>query len=141
MPKNTEYPRVGVGVILVRGDRVLMGLRKSSHGEGTWGFPGGHLEYGETPEECAKRELKEETGIVGEKFERLAFTNDIFEQESKHYITLFIICQTFSEEPKNLEPEKLARWEWFSWDEMPENLFLPIVHLREMGYSVGKDKK
>jgi len=42
---------------------VLMGMRKNKHGDGTWCFPGGHLEMHETPERCAIRETFEETGI------------------------------------------------------------------------------
>ena len=55
--------RVGVAVIVRRKGHVLMGLRKGSHGAGTWSFPGGHLETGETVTMCAARELLEETGV------------------------------------------------------------------------------
>ena len=58
-----EYPRIGVGVIVTKGDRVLLIKRKGAHGQGTWSTPGGHLEYGESPEECAARETAEETGV------------------------------------------------------------------------------
>ena len=58
-----EKPKVGVAVIVVKDNQVLMGKRIGSHGENTWAFPGGHLEFGETPEECATRELFEETGL------------------------------------------------------------------------------
>jgi len=56
-------PSVGVGVIVVRAESLLLGKRKNSHGEGEWSFAGGHLEFGETVEECARRELEEETGL------------------------------------------------------------------------------
>jgi len=60
MPEN---PRVGVGVIVTRGDRVLLIRRVGVYGQGTWSTPGGHLEYGESPGACAIRETKEETGV------------------------------------------------------------------------------
>lgn len=44
-------------------NRLLMGLRSSGVQRGTWCVPGGHLEPGETPAECAARELLEETGV------------------------------------------------------------------------------
>ena len=124
-PENR--PKVGVGVIVLRDGKVLMGLRKGSHGEGTWCFPGGHLEYGESPEECGAREALEETGIIVEKTDRVPFfTNDIFLGEEKHYITLFVVVREFVGDPKIREPEKCERWEWFPWDQMPENIFLPM---------------
>jgi 8-oxo-dGTP diphosphatase len=57
-------PYIGVAVIVVREGRVLLGKRKNAHGAGTWQFPGGHLEYGESIESCARRELFEETGLT-----------------------------------------------------------------------------
>ena len=59
----SNRPKVGVSVVLKFNDMVLVGKRKGSHGDGTWAFPGGHLEYGETIFECGKRELEEETNI------------------------------------------------------------------------------
>ena len=64
MATDDKHPRVGVGAILVRNGKVLMGKRKNAHGEGSWALPGGHLEFGESLEECATRETYEETGII-----------------------------------------------------------------------------
>ena len=58
-----KIPRIGVAVIVVRDGKVLLGKRKNAHGEGRWGFPGGHLEFMETVEACAAREVLEETGL------------------------------------------------------------------------------
>ncbi len=55
-------PRVGVAVLIHRGEHLLLIQRKNVHGAGSWSTPGGHLEYGETPEECARLKAKEETG-------------------------------------------------------------------------------
>ncbi|EPQ26980.1 uncharacterized protein PFL1_05615 [Pseudozyma flocculosa PF-1] len=57
-------PRVGVGVLVLneRG-RILLGKRTGSHGAGTLALPGGHLELHESFEDCAIREVLEETGI------------------------------------------------------------------------------
>ena len=48
-------PKVGISVVLKYKNKVLVGKRKGSHGDGTWAFPGGHLEYGETIDVCGKR--------------------------------------------------------------------------------------
>ena len=129
-----DRPKVGVGVIILRGGKVLLGKRKGAHGPGSWAFPGGHLEYGETPEDCAKREAMEETGITLTNIRRGPYTNAVFEKEGKHYVTLYIVADWKSGEAKVLEPEKCEEWRWFEWNEMPRPLFKSIVPLLEMNY-------
>ncbi|GAB4278214.1 MAG: NUDIX hydrolase [Opitutales bacterium] len=125
-----QYPRIGVGVLIQNEHgEVLFGKRKNAHGEGSWAFPGGHLEYGETPEACAHRETLEETGLSIENVRRITFTNDIFEAENKHYITLFMAGQSTGGTPRNLEPHKCDAWHWFPWGQWPSPLFLTIENL------------
>jgi len=82
-----ERPKVGIGVAVVKGNLVLLGKRKGAHGCGEWAFPGGHLEFCETPEECAYRELIEETGIEAHCIFPGPWTNNVFDKE-KHYMNL-----------------------------------------------------
>lgn len=124
-----ERPKVGVSVIIKRDGKVLIGKRKASHGTGTWAFPGGHLEYGESWEDCAKREVAEEVGIAIRNVQFAAVTNDIFQKEEKHYITIFVTCDYESGEVKVMEPEKCEEWLWMSWEKLPGTLFLPIENL------------
>lgn len=58
-----EQPLVGVGVLIRRGDSILLVKRRNEPGRGLWSIPGGVLELGETLEAAAKREAKEETGV------------------------------------------------------------------------------
>ena len=58
-----RWPRVGVGVMIVREGKVLIGKRKGSHGAGQYALPGGKLEWRETWADCARREVLEETAI------------------------------------------------------------------------------
>jgi len=127
--------RVGVSVILTKGDFILMGKRKGSHGAGKWAFPGGHLEFAETERNCAIREVMEETGLDISKIHEcdIGVTNDYFEEENKHYITIFLefeLPENF-EEPRNMEPNKCEGWEWINRDNFPLkcDLFLPIINL------------
>lgn len=130
-----NWVRVGVGIFLLRQDRVLLGKRRGSHGSGTWALPGGHLEFGEAIEDCAKREVREETGLEVQGVTQLAFTNDIFRQEQKHYVTLFVRADRWSGEPRLMEPEKCEGWSWFHWNALPEPLFVPLQNLKAEGFT------
>jgi 8-oxo-dGTP diphosphatase len=122
-------PKVGLAVIIKKENKILLGQRKGSHGEGTWAMPGGHLEYGESWEECATREVSEEVGITISNIQYLSATNDIFQEPNKHYVTIFMTADYKSGEVQNLEPEKCAGWGWFEWDKMPSPIMLPIINL------------
>ena len=130
-----HLPRIGVAVIIERHGQVLLGLRRStSHGDGCWQFPGGHLEDGESVEECAAREALEETGLVITNPVLGPWTNDRFEAEGKHYVTLYVTAEAADGEPEVLEPTKCAEWRWFDWRALPEPLFLPIRNLLAGGF-------
>jgi 8-oxo-dGTP diphosphatase len=58
-----ERPVVAVGVLLLDGERVLLVQRATPPSVGRWTVPGGKVELGETLEEAAARELREETGL------------------------------------------------------------------------------
>ena len=133
-PRAAKRPLVGVAVIVIRGGRVLLGKRKGAHGEGTWALPGGHLELFETIEDCAKREVFEETGLSIGDIEHAAFTNDFFENESKHYVTLFVTARSKRGEPRICEPARCAAWQWFDWSDLPKPLFPPLASLLKKGF-------
>ncbi|MDX8431022.1 MAG: NUDIX domain-containing protein [Candidatus Algichlamydia australiensis] len=60
----SKKPLVDIGVHVIQKGKILLGKRINAHGTGAYAPPGGHLEFGETPEECAVRELLEETGLT-----------------------------------------------------------------------------
>jgi 8-oxo-dGTP diphosphatase len=132
---TASLPRLGVGVIIVRERLVLLGRRKGSHGAGTWALPGGHLEFGESVEDCARRETAEETGLRLKMIRLGPYTNDLMPSEGKHYVTVFVQASVEPGEPQVLEPEKCEGWSWFRWSELPENLFLPLKNLLKQGFS------
>lgn len=111
-----------------------MGQRLNAHGDGTWCPPGGHLEHGESFEQCAKRETKEEAGINIKNVRFVTATNDVFEHENKHYVTIYVLADWVSGEPQVLEPDKLIKWQWVDWRKLPSPLFLPVEHLVESGF-------
>lgn len=128
-------PLVGVAIIVVKDAKILLGRRVGSHGSGTWQFPGGHLESEESIEDCARRELFEETGLKIRNLRFGPYTNDIFEAEKKHYITLFVIAEYDSGVLTVKEPKKCDQWDWFSWSNLPEPKFLPIRNLEKQKFN------
>ena len=126
---HRKRPYIGVAVIVVRDGRVLLGKRKNAHGAGCWQFPGGHLEYGESIEACAQRELFEETGLTLVRQHTGPFTDDRIEYENKHYVTLFVVADEVTGNVQLKEPQKCERWDWFRWSAMPSPRFLPIINL------------
>lgn len=128
---DPRRPQVGVGVLIERDAAVLLGLRQGAHGAGTWSPPGGHLEFGEDPAACVRREALEETGLELSACEFVGVTNDLFEADDRHYVTLFYRASSYSGTPTVRELEKCQAWQWWPWTALPENLFLPLRHLRE----------
>lgn len=133
MSSLNKHPRIGIGVIVIKRGTVLLGKRKNSHGEGNWAFPGGHLEFGESPEECAMRELAEETGLIATTIIAGPWVNNVF--EDKHYVTLFMFIPEFTGVEIVLEPHKCEGWQWFDWRHLPEPLFPPIQSLNSSGFN------
>ena len=131
-------PKVGVGVIVRKDGKVLLGKRKGAHGEGAWAFPGGHLEFNESWEDCARREVAEENGIEINNIHFGNATNDIFERERKHYITIFMVSDYASGEVQIMEPDKCEQWDWFSWDDLPQPLFVPFQNLLKTEFNPFK---
>ncbi len=131
----SDRPEVGLGVAIIKDGKVLLGKRKNVHGEGSWCFPGGRLEFGETWEECAKRETREEAGIEIKNLRLGPITNDIFLKEGKHYVIIIMLADYDSGEVRIMEPEKNERWDWFVWDSLPSPLFIPLQNLVKQGFN------
>ena len=121
-----DRPLIGVGVMVWNGDRLLLGERISAHSGNSWQFPGGRLEFGETVEACARREVGEEAGIKIRNIAPRGYTNDVFIDAGKHYVTLFVSSDYDTGELRVMEPDKCEQWGWFHWNELPEPLFQPI---------------
>jgi len=122
----SDRPRIGVGVMVWKHDRLLLGRRINSRGEKSWQLPGGHLEFGETVEACARREVAEEAGITIHNIVHAGYTNDVFIEADRHYVTLFVSAEYDHGEVTVVEPDKCECWRWFMAGELPAPLFTPI---------------
>ena len=125
--------RVGLTIMVVRGGKILMGLRQGTEtADGLWAYPGGRMDYGEDPVTGVIRELFEETGMTvnREDVEFLRFANEPFPKEGKHYVTLVFFTTKAKGEPK-LKEDKCGKWKMFSPLETPENSFYSCVENTE----------
>jgi 8-oxo-dGTP diphosphatase len=130
-------PKVGVGVLVFKDGKVLLGKRKNSHGQGEYAPPGGHMEYMESFEQTAKREVMEETGIEIENVRFLRLRNQK-EYTPAHYINVGLAADWKSGEPKIMEPEKIEGWNWYNIDNLPMPLFAGVSTLIE-AFETGKN--
>ncbi len=134
-----ENKRVGVGfgVMMMRDGKILLGKRhddpeKASselNGEGTWTMPGGKMDFGETFEDGAKREVLEETGIAINTLQVVCVNQDMV--ETAHFVTIGLFSDDFSGEPHVMEPDEITEWHWFSIDNLPTPMYFPSAKLLE----------
>jgi len=119
------YPRIGVGVFCWRDGRFLAQQRGRGCGKGMWSVPGGALEYGETFEQAAAREVAEETGLAVSGLRVMAVTNDMHASEGcgDHWVTVWLETYEVSGEPIATAEAPVFRWS--SWDDLPQPLWQP----------------
>jgi len=129
--------KVGIGVMVMKDEKVLLGKRKGSHGEGEYAFPGGHLEYMESFEDCVLREIKEECGIEIANI-RFQFLSNEMHYAPKHYVHIGLVADWKGGEPQLLEPEKCESWGWYNLDNLPQPLYASCRQGIE-SYKTGKN--
>ena len=136
MNGDSKKPKVGVGIMIFNHGKVLLAKRKGSHGEGEYAFPGGHLEFGESFEGCAKRETSEEAGIEIDDV-RFLFLANVKKYARTHYVHIGLMADWKSGKPKVLEPEKSENWGWYALDNVPE----PVFEMCRLSFESYKTKQ
>ena len=121
MASEGSRPLVGVGVVFVRNGLVFLAKRRGALGEGSWGSAGGHLEFGESLEECARRESREELGLEVRHLRFLCVSNIV--AYGRHYVDVEFLGEIDTQEPRLLEPEAFEGAGWFPLKSPPEPLF------------------
>jgi 8-oxo-dGTP diphosphatase len=132
-----NQPKIGVGVMIFKSVNVLLAKRKGSHGEGEYAFPGGHLEYMESFENCARRETMEECGIEIEQI-RFQFLANVKMYAPHHYVHIGLIADWKAGVPTVLEPDSSESWEWHALENLPWPLF-KMSQLALDSYRTGKN--
>lgn len=107
-------PRLGVLAVVLRGDSVLLVRRANPPDAGLWGFPGGKVDWGETVEAAALRELAEETGVSADQGQIIASTDAISHDEGGtvafHYHLVAVQCHYRAGEPVAADDALEAAW-------------------------------
>ena len=124
----------GVAIVVTHGQRVLFGKRVTKSTGYEWQLPGGWIRSGEAPERAAERELLEETGLAVVTPRFVAITSNRFE-DGDHSISLYFEGECANAGALRLaETDKCIAWEWKRWNELGDNLYLPLKLLRQTDY-------
>jgi 8-oxo-dGTP diphosphatase len=92
MTSEKRFPRIGSAVVVVNGDRVLLGARGKEPNRGKWILPGGKIEPFESIEEAARREIREETGLEIE-LEGPVTVREIIDPPGEHRVIIYSRAQ------------------------------------------------
>lgn len=138
MEQGIDYIGVGAGAIIIDSQGRLFMARRAGgarNERGTWEFPGGAVEFGETLAKALKRELREEFGVEIKIVELLDIVDHILPDEGQHWVSPTFICRIIAGEPVIREPEKCDAIAWFLPADVPENLSqatrISLGHYRE----------
>lgn len=121
---SDSRPQVGAGVVILDGNKTLLARRKGSHGDGTYGSLGGHVEAGETPVETVQREAMEELGVALANIQFLVCSD--VKLEGKHYIDITFTAEIAKGEPRIQEKDKFSSVGWYDLNDLPSPLFEPL---------------
>lgn len=110
----TQSPKIGALAVVLHQDQVLLVQRSKQPDAGLWGFPGGHVEWGETVLEAAQRELLEETSVIAQPSHYLN-NLDLLRRAPdgvvvSHYLLVGVACQYRSGTPRAGDDAMDARW-------------------------------
>ncbi len=143
---NNEYPatpRVAVGGVVFKDDRVLLVRRGKPPSEGEWAIPGGSVELGETLQEAVAREILEETGISIRVGELVHLFDDVRKDETGrvrfHYVILDFAGEFLSGKVKAADDARDAGWvspEDFRHLNVNKNT---IKLMRKLGFLTGDE--
>ena len=124
-------PKVNVDILVVKGNKVLLGLLTSKWNykqKQVYGVPGRDIKFGESIGTTVKRDVKKDLGCTVKSY-KVFCVNANYALEN-HYIGIGVVAD-IDGEPKNLIPEDWVRWEWFNTNSLPKNLFPATKNLVE----------
>lgn len=115
---NQRKPKLVVGILVRNKNRFLLSKEKLEGGREYWIVPGGKVEFGETIEDAAKREILEETGVKTKDLEFLVYKEAIFPEYNYHTVIFFFETKTNSLDLKSDIEGKVIESKWFTKKEI-----------------------
>jgi ADP-ribose pyrophosphatase YjhB (NUDIX family) len=117
---NSRYTTCSV--IAIKDDKILFVRRGHEPSKGMWALPGGYLDWDETTKECARRELKEETGYDAEKTEFFkVFSSPKRDPGNRQNIDNCFVIHV-KENNADYDKEEVSELKWFDFDNLPEGI-------------------
>lgn len=140
MPKrksasDDRKPKVGVAVLVLKGEEILIGKRRAGNGPGTWSVPGGLIDFGESFAACAERELREETGLTLIESRLVTAANDVMPEYDDHSVTVWMYAAVWKGELRNASPAEHSAWEWRAWTDLPRPLYPSLENFVSTGWT------
>ena len=126
-----KSPGINVDILVVRGDKILLGLltkKWNYQGKQVYGVPGRDIRFNEKIGDAVKRDIKQEFNCNVIKYEIICVNSNY--ALGNHYIGIGVVAKSDGE-PKVLIPEDWEKWEWFTKDMIPDNLFPATKNLVE----------
>ena len=117
---DPQRPIVGVGVVVWRGDRVLLVRRGKEPNKGQWSIPGGAQQLGETVFEAGAREVLEETGLAVSVCGLVDVVDGIMQEAGRvvyHYTLVDVVAESLEGEP--VAADDAAAVGWFTLADLP----------------------
>ena len=114
------HPIAGIGAVVIHNQQVLLVKRGNPPKQGLWCIPGGKIQYGETLQQAAEREILEETGVTI-KAGTPVYAFDLINTEPPfHYIIVDVIAEYVSGKVSAADDAADARWFSLRQIELPE---------------------
>ena len=126
MVQAESRPGVGVGVVFVRQGQVFLARRRRPLGGGSWGSAGGHVERGESLEDCARREAREEFGLTVGHLRFLCVSNIV--AYGRHYLDVEFLGDIGEQQPRLMEPDSFEDSGWFPLSLLPQPMFQAMAY-------------
>lgn len=126
-----KVPKVNVDILVIRGRKFLLGLLTDKwkyKGKNAWGMPGRDIRFKEKIGEAVRRNIKEEFDCKVTQHKIISVNANY--ALGNHYIGIGVIAK-IDGSPKLLIPEDWKKWEWFSKNNIPKNIFPPAKNLIE----------